>query len=212
MSNCSSENSRPAAAKALASWGRVNGWRCAAAHSRRPTAESLASLVEAAVAAGRFVDVLQRWRAAELHAAAGRTILALGLRVEAPRAELVHRAAAQAVDREGARVATEELFARLFALGASLVGELLLEEGLSARYQGLDAERDLAANAREVLGLDLWPLTRRLAAYLARYPLGPGAALQERVVRHFEAERPVLALRLGKALHALRRSLREVVG
>ncbi len=175
--------------------------------------QDLAALVDEAVAAGRFPAIRRSWRAAVVHAAAARTVLALGLALPDLRPDRVHRAAARAVDTLGAAFATEELYARLFALGAGLVAELLLEEGAGARFQGLEPDLDLAADLREVLALDLWPVVRELAAYLARHRLERegGRALQERVVRRFEAARPQLALRLADAGLVLRRLLREAI-
>lgn len=175
--------------------------------------QDLAALVDEAVAAGRFPAIRRSWRAAVVHAAAARTVLALGLSLPDLRPDRVHRAAARAIDRRGAGVATEELYARLFAPGASLVAELLLEEGAGARFQGADPDLDLAADLREVLALDLWPVVATLADYLARHGAkhADGKAFQARVVRRFEAARPRLALRLADAGLELRRLLREAV-
>lgn len=179
-------------------------------HSRRG---DLGSLLGEVIERGQAAAIRERWRAVVIREAVARTMLALGLRLEAPRPELVHRAAARAIDAVGAPLPTEEIYARLFALGVGLVAEMLLAEGAGAAYQGADTGWDLGADLREVLAFDLWPLTRNVAAYLARHGIGcgDGRSLQERIVRQFEGARPQLALRLADAGLALRRALREVL-
>jgi len=175
--------------------------------------QDLAALVDEAVACGRFAAIRADWRAAIVRRSAIRAVTALGLKVADLRARTVRLAAAHAVDRAGAPVATEELEERSRALLDGFVAERLIEEGAGLRFQGLDPDLDLAADLRTALAFELWPAIRELARYFARHGAKHGSekALQARIVRRFEASLPRLDRAFGEALALLRRCLREVL-
>ncbi len=180
------------------------------AHRRH---QDLAALVDEAVACGRFAAIRTDWRAAIVRRSVIRAVTALGLKVSDLRARNVRLAAASAVDRTGAPIATEELEERFRALLDGFVAERLIEEGAGLRFQGLDPDLDLAADLRAALAFELWPAIRELARYLARHgdKHGSEKALQARIVRRFEACLPRLDRAFGEALALLRRCLREVL-
>lgn len=174
-------------------------------------AGDLPELIDEALALGAFEAVRNGWLGAAGRAAVLRLLQRLPLRVDDLRPRTVRRALLNRLDRIPAPLAAEDLVARVEALVLAAIGGWLLEEGAGARFQGADPELDLRRDLAELMGWEAWPVTLRLADYLARHPgkHADATALQRRIVRQLEGTIPELRRAFVRHVGLLRRCLRE---